>query len=248
MPAATARAGISNQQHASTALPRLKSCHGCASAGCGGADGCAQRPAPRHRCSLAARVAAADRLRPRGRARRRCSGVRRQLAVLPCPPRGASQSRNPPPGPDPACSARLDASAGAAEVCGECRRPPAGTTWAVDPHHISHRLALPNGARAAWEAGGEPDEHGDLDLSRLPEVLRVCLPRRRDAAAAAQTAAGAARAASGTERLPLLYAADGAAVAVADLWLHPDVQVRPAAVAGAGSSSWPSVDLLICRP
>jgi tRNA(Ile)-lysidine synthase len=86
-------------------------------------------------------------------------------------------------------------------------------------------LALPAGELAV-----RPDVHGDLDLSRLPAVLWVHVPA---------TAPGRGRSLRKLlqelsvplperERLPLLYAADGAvALAVSDLWLHPDVQVRP---------------------
>jgi tRNA(Ile)-lysidine synthase len=86
-------------------------------------------------------------------------------------------------------------------------------------------LALPAGELAVRQ-----DAHGDLDLSRLPDLLWVHVPA---------TAPGRGRSLRKLlqelsvplperERLPLLYAADGAAaLAVADLWLHADVQVRP---------------------
>jgi tRNA(Ile)-lysidine synthase len=86
-------------------------------------------------------------------------------------------------------------------------------------------LALPGGEIAVLA-----DVHGDLDLSRLPRKLTVHAPatapvRGRSMRKLLQELAVPR---AERERLPLLYPEGGATLlAIADLWLHPAVQVRP---------------------
>lgn len=97
--------------------------------------------------------------------------------------------------------------------------PPAPCDWRWQ----QGALALPAGVLVVGR-----DAHGDLDISRLPAALRVHVPA---------TAPGRGRSLRKLlqelsvprwerERLPLLYAGDQGPLAVADLWLHPQVQAR----------------------